>query len=335
MSVPDRARPVTAADVARRAGVSRATVSHILNGRDAQFRDDTKARVLAVSAELDYRPSPAGRNLVTGRGDTVVVVVPTLLLGINLPDAFEAIIDSLGSRANVVLRFADADPASTLAALLKLRPLAVVDFGSLPTSQRDRLAAQGIPCVPDYRRPIRNRGEEMQDAIAGAQVSELLRRGPRRIVYAGLSSPRMDPFEPGRLAGVEHACAAAGLPAPLRIEIEPKAAAKRRGIENLPDGPVGIAAYNDTVAIALLTAARSADIDIPDRLTIVGMDASDVGQLISPRLTSVAVDMRAIVRDATRQMSSQLGDLLGVEDVIERYESTEQSLVEIISGETT
>src|SRR2546430_2694898 len=107
---------------------------------------------------------------------------------------------------------------------------------------------------PDCRHPLRNQGEEMHDAIGRAQVSELLKRGPKRIVYAGLSSHRMDPFEPGRLAGVEHACAEAGLPTPLRIEIEPKAAAAGRGIKQLPDGPVGIAAYNDTVAIALLTA---------------------------------------------------------------------------------
>ena len=56
------ARPATSADVAVHAGVSRSTVSNILNGHDARYPESTRQRVRDAAAALDYRPSLAGRT---------------------------------------------------------------------------------------------------------------------------------------------------------------------------------------------------------------------------------------------------------------------------------
>ncbi|MEU0743751.1 LacI family DNA-binding transcriptional regulator [Streptomyces sp. NPDC006134] len=301
-------RPATAADVAARAGVSRATVSHILNGREGRFPEETRLRVRAAAEELDYRPSPAGRSLVTGRSDTIVVVMPETTVGQNLQNALEYLGDNaMGLGSNVVLRFAGSDPQKTADALVKLRPLAVVDFGSLDLPARDRLAAQGVPVVPDPgARPRRSPGPH--EEIGELQVTELTRSGDRQIVYASISDRRTDPYGPGRYAGVSAACERRGLAAPLSVPVptvlEPAVAVLRE----LPrQAPLGVAAYNDEVALAVLAAAAHLGWAVPGDLAVVGVDATDVGQLWTPRLTTIEVDMHAFVDTVVDELAIALG----------------------------
>ena len=72
---------VTSADVARHAGLSRATVSQVLNGHAHRFADETAERVLRAAKELGYEPSAAGRMLRTGSSDFVIALVPNTTFG--------------------------------------------------------------------------------------------------------------------------------------------------------------------------------------------------------------------------------------------------------------
>ena len=63
-------RTAVMADVAKLAGVSHQTVSRVIND-STQVRPETKQRVLAAMRQLDYRPNPAARALVTGRSGTL------------------------------------------------------------------------------------------------------------------------------------------------------------------------------------------------------------------------------------------------------------------------
>jgi DNA-binding LacI/PurR family transcriptional regulator len=75
-------RRVTSADVARMAGVSRATVSYVLNDTPHQtISADTRDRVLHAAAELGYAPSAAARTLRTGRSDVVLCLLPDWPIG--------------------------------------------------------------------------------------------------------------------------------------------------------------------------------------------------------------------------------------------------------------
>ena len=298
MSVVGPARPATASDVAARAGVSRATVSHILNGREARFPEETRQRVRVAAADLDYRPWPAGRSLVRGRTDTIVVLMPNTTIGANVQEAVENLAaGTVGT--NVVLRFADGDPDATVAALLELRPFAVVDLGSLSREGRARLAAQGVLTVPDMDRPFVAQGRDVDEGIAELQVGELCKRGPRRIVYVALADGRIDPFSPHRLAAIRRVCARRGLPEPQMVGVPVETGGATAVLREVYEGePVGIAAYNDLVALAALSAATRLGVDVPGHVSVVGMDRIDVGQLWSPRLTTVDVDMRSLM-DAT------------------------------------
>lgn len=298
MSVEGAARPATAADVAARAGVSRATVSHILNGREARFPEETRRRVRAAAVELDYRPSPAGRSLVRGRTDTIVVLMPNTTIGANVQEAVESLASGTAG-TNVVLRFADGDPDATVTALLELRPFAVVDLGSLSPEGRARLAAQGVTTVPTTNPGFDTDGQDVDEGIAELQVAELCKRGPRRIAYVALADGRPDPFSPHRLAAIRRACARRGLPEPEMVGVPVDTAGALSVLRPVYEGaPVGIAAYNDLVALAALSVAARLGTDVPGHVAVVGMDRIDVGQLWSPRLTTVDVDMRSLM-DAT------------------------------------
>src|SRR3954449_12712011 len=75
-------RRVTSADVARLAGVSRATVSYVLNDTPRQsISADTRTRVLDAAAQLGYAPSAAARALRTGRSDVVLCLLPDWPIG--------------------------------------------------------------------------------------------------------------------------------------------------------------------------------------------------------------------------------------------------------------
>src|SRR5690242_14872058 len=86
-------RRATSFDVARAAGVSRSTVSQVLNG-DLRFPAETRAKVVAAAQMLSYRPSRAGRALVTGSSDIVVMLVPNATFGPHLQDSIDRITDA-------------------------------------------------------------------------------------------------------------------------------------------------------------------------------------------------------------------------------------------------
>lgn len=300
-------RPATAADVAARAGVSRATVSHILNGRQESFLPETRTRVLQAAEELDYRPSPAGRNLVRGRGDTIVLLVPRSTIGQNQQRAMERLTGyATAIGANAVLRFADSDPDSTATAVLRLRPLAVVDLGALTTTTHARLERQGVPTVPHPRHDAGS-AADLEDTIAELQVAEATRRGRRQVVYVSLLDQNPDPWSPRRLAALTRASTRRGLEPPVAVAVPAEADAATRALApHLARTPLGVCAYNDVVALAVLAAGRRLGRAVPDELSVVGVDHTPYGQLVEPRLSTISIDMDQVVDQAV----AELGDLL-------------------------
>ena len=71
----ERSRAVTIADVAERAGVSQASVSRVLNGKEP-VREETRRRIRAVVEKLHYSPHAAARSLITRRTNTLGVLLP-------------------------------------------------------------------------------------------------------------------------------------------------------------------------------------------------------------------------------------------------------------------
>ena len=373
------ARP-TSADVARLAGLSRSAVSQILGGNEDRFPPATRERVFAAAAELAYRPSKAGRALVTGVGDLVVLVVPNVTFGPHLQDGIDRITRGAAAHGlSVVVRYAGADPAATLDAVLDLQPAAVVDLGVYDAAAVATLRNAGIRIlprpaalhdaeipdlrgpaalhgaeipdlpgqaalhdaeipdlpgpaalhgaeIPDLRGPAAKRGAEIPglpgpvalaaraftdpNAVVGAlQAEELLRTPGRRLVYALLADDRLDPYGPPRAEGATRYARSVGAPDPIPVRIPLDRLGAAHALAPLltdageaGDVPVGICCYNDEVAIAAIAAARELGRAVPDQVAVVGADHTSIGQLVTPRLTTVRIDfaatLDALVSDA-------------------------------------
>ncbi len=301
-------RPATSADVARRAGVSRSTVSNILNGNDARFSPETRQKVQDAAKELDYQPSLAGRSLVSGRSETIVVLVANVAFAAHLQNAVDRVMTTtrhLGG--NVVIRLAGDTPQATAEALAILRPLAVVDLGVLSMDERDWLERRGTIIVPNVTPdPV----APLDGGISQLQAAALLDHDPRVLWFAGPADTVRDPFAPSRFAALAVASQVAGLPEPKSVSVEVTLQGGLAGLAEVLAGPLpaGIACYNDDVALALLAAARERDVDVPNTIAIVGVDNSPVGQMWRPRLTTVDTDLEGMVDAIAIALRSRLGE---------------------------
>lgn len=299
-------RPSTSQDVARRAGVSRSTVSNILNGNGDRFPLATRERVLTAAAELNYQPSLAGRTLASGRSDTVVLLVPNTTFGSNLQSAVDQVVESTRQiGGNVVVRFASNTPDATVAAISALRPLAVVDFGVLSKDDLTKIEQWGAIVVPSL---VRQRTPTLDGGIGRLQAEALLESGHRRLWFAALSDERTDPYGPPRLATLTEFCSSHGLAEPQRVSVPltlPGATAALATI--LDDGPsAGVACYNDDVALALLAAARETGVAVPSTLAVVGVDHTRIGQLWAPPLTTIDTNLPAIITTLASELRARL-----------------------------
>ena len=285
----------TSWDVARLAGVSRSTVSQVLNGNDERFPQETRERVRAAAAELAYRPSRAGRSLVSGVSDLIVVVVPNITFGRHLQDAVDSIANSTAARGlSVVVRYAGNNPEATLATVLDLRPTAVVDLGVFTEKERLAIEAAGIVVLPEQSM-VSETLEDPNHHIGRLQVQHLLETPGRRLVMALLQDSRLDTFGPDRQRGVFDEAAALGAtePSVIRVPLTVKGAVEALAgvVREHPGVPIGVCCYNDDVAIAVIAAARELGLTVPQQVAVIGVDNTEIGQLISPRLTSVAIDL--------------------------------------------
>jgi DNA-binding LacI/PurR family transcriptional regulator len=325
-----QAKRPTSFDVARKAGVSRATVSHVMNGR-GRIPEETRQRVLDAASELQYRPSPAGRALVRGRSDVLVIVIPHTTFGRNLQD----LVDDITAQADmhglsVVVRFAGPNREETLAAVQHFRPVAVVDFGILDAAHRDSLEASGAVVIPKLR-PDDTLENNANFIIGELMGQELLRNGPRRLVFGALLDERSDPFGPARYEGLKHWARAHGLPAPGRVEIPLHRADATAALEAEYAGePIGVACYNDAVALAVLAAGRDLGLSVPDQLSVMGVDATAEGQLSSPRLTTLKPDNGPVMARIAADLTSLDGRTVPPVEAAEHVQA-----FTVIPGETT
>src|SRR3954463_15344085 len=240
----------TSADVARRAGLSRATVSQVLNGHAHRFAPETAQRVMEAAKELGYEPSAVGRMLRSGSSDFVIALVPHTTFGGNLQDIFDTVTDLLAQKGlTLVLRLSTQSPSSLARILAGMRPRAVLSLQPFTDAEREVLAERE---VPGFDTSV---GGDLNYEIGRMQAEHLIAQGYRRLAFAHLRDERQDPYGTDREVAVRDACATAGLPAPAVIGLGIDVDEAAKALDALEPG-YGIACYNDDVAITLLTAIR-------------------------------------------------------------------------------
>jgi LacI family transcriptional regulator len=291
-------------DVARIAGVSKATVSRVLNGAP-NVQDVYRERVLAAVAEVDYRPNRLAQNLRRQKAEMIGIVVSD----IENPHFSEAVrtIEDASFRAGyrVMLCNTDETPAKQRAYLQMLADERVLGAILSPADREGDGAAElldlDIPIVC-FDRVI---DDPRVDAVVCDNVEgirrateHLLWLGHERIAYLG---GRRD-VETGaeRLKGYLSTMRDAGK-IPFAVDGGFRAdTAEQMTTELLrkPRRPTALLVANNLMTLGALRAIRQAGLSIPDQIALVGVDDPPWAELVDPPLTTVAQPVREMADTA-------------------------------------
>lgn len=308
-------------ELARRSGVSTATVSRALNGR-AEVSEATRARIRRLASELGYAPNEPARTLVRRRSDTIGLIWDSHQESRGLHNPF--LLGMLGavrtalSEADYHLMLlttpGEDDPDSAYLQAVRRHNLEGVIVLTMPSDGRclRSLADSQVPCAgidTAFTGPRTVRVSSDNGAGAQAAVEHLHALGHRRI--ATITGPPHLPPAIERLAGFRRACDRLGLRVPDEYVAEgdffmDSGERAARELLTLPQPPTAIFAAGDQMAIGVLHAAADAGLAVPRDLAVVGFDDIDAAALVRPALTTVAQDQRALGEAAVAALREML-----------------------------
>jgi DNA-binding LacI/PurR family transcriptional regulator len=302
----------TSGDVAIAAGVSRATVSYVLNRTAGhKISPETRQRVLDAAASLNYQPSAAARTLRSGRSDVVLCLLPNLPIGSEVGRWLEQQSAALAEHGMTFLAHPRPDTDGTVATLLRsVTPAVVLTFERLDRQDRAAMRAAGVAEIE----LVTSRGKAPRGAViipdehlGRVQVEHLLSKGCRRLGYALPPDERMHQFAWPRYDGARKACVEHGVDEPVlqAVPLEPAQAAD--AVERWGSAVAGICAYNDEVALAVMSGARRLARRVPEDLAVIGVGDTPAGRLVSPTLTTVRMDLQAATERLIRVILARSG----------------------------
>lgn len=301
-----RRRP-TSADVAARAGVSRTTVSFVLNDRrDANITEETRQRVRAAAAELGYHVHGAARALAGGASQTIGLVLR------QLPEQVAA--DAL--LAETLWGIGEEVQRRGYRVLVEPLPPEGGSYGDLVRSQRVdglivsgprsdddelvALVAEEFPIILQGSLPGLGAPSVDVDNRAGAAsaVRHLVGLGHRRIACVTNAS-RAYTAAQERLAGYRDALVGGGLEYDESLVVEGgfDATSGLRAMQALLERAVPFTAVfvaSDVVAFGALRALREAGRRVPDDVSVAGFDDIPLARHFDPPLTTVRLPARAL-----------------------------------------
>jgi DNA-binding LacI/PurR family transcriptional regulator len=324
---------VTLKDIAEQAGVSTTTVSRILNGRETgvPIREETREKVLAIAAELGYRPNMMARALRGSRSSLIGVIAQNItslfhsqiLRGLNdtaIKRSYRVFLGHVQRQIDIAINYGSMFEQSHADGILIIGQLEG-DMETLDILTRqhkyvvdvsDRVASRGFPGV-------------YADSMIGTQLAmdHLWSLGHRRIVCMTDTKIKDGSL---RAEGYQNYMREHGAEENIHIIKTPRsfqasyeagkslfADFKRR------DRPTAIFAGTDAIAIGLMQAAFQARIVVPDDVSIIGFDDIDFAPFTIPPLTTIkqsGFEMGQIAANLLIDMIEQERSSSEVEDVI-------------------
>lgn len=310
----------TMADVAAAAGVSRALVSIVIRGA-AGASESTRVHVLEVAQELGYRPDTRARLLRSSR---------TRLLGVvfNVTEPFHAELVDLLYAAGEALGYALTLSATgsrraeqtAMESLLDLGVEAIIVIA--PTTPAHGLARTPVPIVALLDSPDGPQAQSVSsvhtDEAAGIHlaIDHLRRLGHRHIAHidggaAVGSAARRLAYEQAMAEEGESPRVFDG--GPLESDGS-RAAGKLLASRDVPAGtgqeagaPTAVVVFNDRSALGALNTFRTAGVDVPGQMSVVGYDNLRMARLEHINLTSIGQDGPALAAAAVAAAAGRIG----------------------------
>ncbi|MEV3856405.1 LacI family DNA-binding transcriptional regulator [Streptomyces sp. NPDC050095] len=284
----------TSADVARLAGVSRATVSYVLNNTSAvRISEPTRRRVQEAARQLGYVPHAAARSLRAGHTRIVLMPTPEVPAG----PLYSALLNELQwalSRLDyTVVQYGSVGLAGDDAARAwaELRPVAVLAPMGMGPDGIAVLKRSGAKAVITLGQdPVDGAHALLMDhrEVGRAAGRHLVERGHRVLGVVMPREPGLEVFSVPRLEGVQETPGTEVVRLPLAYE-EEYAAQVAEQVQEL--GLDAVFAYNDEYAMLLMRALQDAGVDIPGEVAVIGADDLMLGRLLRPRLSTVRIDL--------------------------------------------
>ncbi len=309
----------TQADVARLAGVSRATVSYVINGladSTIPITEETRLRVLQAVDELGYQPDAVAQSLRYGTTNTIGLLIPDMVNPHywQILKGVEEIVQAEGY--NLLLTSTSLDPErelSSVRALARRR----IDGLILLLSYTNQVLQEIDPLIK-RRKPLVLVKESMpgvdvvnpgHDEGAKAIMEHLLELGHRRIglVYGVANSE----LGTERLEAYCEGLAAAGIPVDESLiaycgtTLE---AGYRAALEllNCQPRPTALMVINDLLAIGALRAITASGLRVPEDISVASFDDVDMAAYLNPPLTTVDIQAEEIGRAAARMIFQRI-----------------------------
>lgn len=291
-----RRRAVTAADIAKAAGVSRATVGFVLNRTPGQtISEITRTRVLAESERLGYRPHRAAQALARGGTRVILLVLPDWPMDYSLRRNLEEASLALDEAGYSLVTYTPHEGGTARPLWEVLQPEVVLGMIPFSDEQISGITSSGaLPILPGTA-----------DDVAGStlaqgprlQVRHLWDQGHTSIAFANSADPRVSQLAWQRRHLVTEEVRELGLNSPLVADLTLDPAKSRGVIQDwLDKGVSGVVAYNDDIAAVVHHVALRMGLGIPHELAIVGHDDAPIASLLTPALSSVRLDTAGLGR---------------------------------------
>ncbi len=294
-------------EVAKRAGVSSATVSRFFSRRDL-VSDKTAEKIREVADELGYRPNRLAGSLVTRRSKLVTLLVPALTES-PFNGMIEAIVEALGQRGYTAMlgltgnQHENMDRVIDAALGLRVDGLIVTGVISDPRT-RDALRSEDVTVVETWGLP-----ESPIDCAVGFSHHEMGRMTAEFVHRRGYECPliitargsRAVARRNGFLAG--WAKLTAGDHEEIEVEIPygfGQARSVFRQMRNLARQPDVVICGSDALALGMIVEAGRADLSVPDDLAVIGLGNRSIAGDMRPSITTIAIDGDRIGQEAAK-----------------------------------
>ncbi len=303
----------TIKDIARRLNISTSTVSYALNGGPRPVPDDVRERVLATARELEYRPNRVARSLVTGRTNAIGVVPPAVgenvFLSPFVRSAWNGLVNAAAPLGQDLLLYTGHDlnrPDEPGQELLDGRIDGVVFIAPRPDAAPVRfILEQGFPFATVAGSEVTQGLSYTADNEGGVRLAleHLAALGHRRVAHVtgGLASAdaRM------RLDAFRHHADRLCLDADPSLIVEGDFIIERgreaaHRLLRMSNPPTAVFTANDEIAYGLCLEARELGVRVPEDLSVVGFDDTDLSFVFSPPLTTVRQPVQDMAKAALR-----------------------------------
>lgn len=301
------------AEIAQICGVSKATVSRVINNNPNGVGEETRKRVLKTIEELKYRPNTLARGVATSRSEIIGLIVPDVS-NFFYPKVIRGVMDYMDSmKYSVILANSDYDPQQEARQLLHMIDKRV-DGIILCSGVSNH---QFLSDFKKYNVPLGVIGRSFDHSLSATSItgdnvrgafksaSYLIRGGAQRIVYveghAGLSGSQQ------RLEGYQKAHRDAGMPYDEELILHGDYSVDYgyHVVDDLLDRGVefdAIMTGSDLIGIGVVAQLRHRGIRVPEDVEVIGFDDIELTTVVDPPLSTVSKPHYQMAQHISQQL---------------------------------